>query len=107
MARMRIGQEEDVEGHGFRFKDGEGNDWIIDSDRVQAVTVRDASGKEHEVEGHVYKRFEQDPDVEGHMPARYGRDDGQEVELEEAVRVTYLDDDGREQEVQAHSLRGR
>jgi hypothetical protein len=50
-ARYQIGQEADVEGQGLRFKDGEGIEWAIASDRVKSITVRDVSGEEHEVEG--------------------------------------------------------
>ena len=84
--RRYIGQEEaDVEGHGLRFRDGEGNDWFIHPDRVQAIKVRGEDGQDHEVEGHLYRKLGKDPDVQG-----------------SSILVTYVDDDGQAQEVEGH-----
>jgi hypothetical protein len=124
----RIGQEEEVEGHGLQLRDGDGNDWVIADDRVQRVAWRGTDGMEHEleglalkrrfardsdVEGHGYRRLaEGEEDVEGHGYRRFaeGEEDVEghgyrrfaEAEEDAAFRVTYIDDDGNEQDVEGH-----
>jgi hypothetical protein len=81
--------EQEVEGHKkrLRFRDPDGNDLELPEDRVLSVSWRDAGG-EHEVEGHgIYRRLEQEAEVEGH-----------------AVRVRFRDEAGEEQEVEAHGI---
>jgi hypothetical protein len=108
----RIGQEEDVAGHGLELRDGDGNDWVIADDRVQRVAWRGTDGMEHELEGLALKRrFARDADVEGHGYRRVA--EGEDVEghgyrrfaegeEDTAFRVTYIDDDGNEQDVEGH-----
>jgi hypothetical protein len=109
----RIGQEEEVEGHGLQLRDGDGNDWVIADDRVQRVAWRGTDGMEHELEGLALKRrFARDSDVEGHGYRRLaeGEEDVEghgyrrfaEAEEDAAFRVTYIDDDGNEQDVEGH-----
>jgi hypothetical protein len=99
------GEPDDVEGHGLRLKDAEGNDWIIASDRVRSIAWRGTDGMQHEVDGHAFKIrvLAQDPDVEGHAYKFKFRDDqGNEHHVTGLLRVTFLDDDGKEQEVEGH-----
>jgi hypothetical protein len=99
-----------------RITDAQGNEYEFEPDWVKKVAWTDASGEQHEVEGHGrYGRGRQEGDpgpaeTEAHGAFFYVSD-GQgnifQVEPSQITNLVWVDDDGEEHDVEAHGKYGR
>ena len=102
MARMRIGQEEDVEGHGLTVRDEEGNRVVHrrrsrQGDRLDQCLRRAGRGRRARLPARPRATSPRSRGTAG----RWGLSDDPNV----AYTIRFTDDDGQEQEVEGHAAR--